>query len=254
MRQELLLLIVLLVIVACSYASPPPAVRVNVVQVFDADVTEAEVRSAGAEAEGYSKALDFRARFEPEPWFEESFYTPEDSLTSTTSGGRRGMTASRFGEEDGFCFKGQGGTSLCYESKRGRWLWWAEMYSHRMTMRDPSGKQLWRAKVPPLHVPVYPFVKDGWIVYIGFDRSEFCRGDDCLIIIDATTGKIATELDLSTLGIRGFSFMNPAPSFPVFRDGFIVLQSYEPRLPEGPRGKVENGFGRIAVLRIVNDE
>jgi len=94
-----------------------------------------------------------------------------------------------------------------------------DCYKGYLSLRDAdSGRVRWRRRIPLLRLPVFPFVTDIGVAFIGEKSYGYC-----LMILDSRSGRTLAEVRLPSDGIV-ISGANPVSAFPVYHDGFIVVQ------------------------------
>jgi hypothetical protein len=94
-----------------------------------------------------------------------------------------------------------------------------DCYKDYLTLRDAaSGRTLWRRRIPWLDLPVYPFVTDAGVAFIG-SKSD----GHYLIVLDKGTGRTVDQIRVAGNDIE-FYGANPISTFPFYQNGLFVLQ------------------------------
>jgi len=120
--------------------------------------------------------------------------------------------------EDGITFP-VGDLDLSYRLVKCR-IW--DCYKGYLSLIDRSGNTLWRRRIMPFLVPVYPFVVGDYVLFVGGREDA-----SFLVVIDRRTGATLEEYPLPKVA-GGYGLDRPVDCFPFYKDGYVVVQGAQP--------------------------
>jgi len=115
------------------------------------------------------------------------------------------------------------GEKLYYKEKK--CFIWPDCYNAFMTYYDSKGNAKWKRISPFFGLPIYPFIKDKYIIFVGGTSDRW----SCLIILSKETGKIVEVFSIKDweFSYLGYDLYSRKFHCPFYKDGYIYLESSE---------------------------